>query len=229
MIETRIQHMKQAWDDREKRMGSTRRAVLFKRFPLWLNESIHRRHTAFVLKNIPPNVRRLLDVGCGYGRISTEIKRAHPRIEFQGVDLCAGFAAAYEDDIGSCFNGPIQDFRTDQRFDVIVIVTCLMYLDVEEQAPVLERLWSSLNEGGCLVCIEPASEILTLWRRRSRGSFASPTGDTVHYFDRAELKTRCCSLPAAHLQAMTSISLVPLVPMTALHYGIAVRKGGEAR
>lgn len=224
LMESRIEQMKQSWDDRQSRMGLTKGAVLFKRFPAWLNELIHRRHTAFVLRNIPQHARCLLDVGCGYGRISQEIKRNHSEIQFQGVDLCTEFAAAYEEDIGRCFNGPIQDFRTDKRFDMIIIVTCLMYLDAKEHQPTLERLWSMLNGGGCLVCIEPALEILTLWRRLTRKAFASPTGGSVYHFDQAGLKARCCGLSGASLQAATSISLLPFLPITALHHAIAVKK-----
>ena len=223
-MEPHIEHMKQAWDDRQSRMGLTKRAVLFKRFPDWLNESIHRRHMDFVLQNISPHTRWLLDVGCGYGRISKEIKRKYPEIEFQGIDLCTEFAAAYRREIGPCFNGPIQDFSTSKRFDAIIIVTCLMYLDAKEHEPTLERLWSMLSVGGHLVCIEPAMEILQLWRRLTGRAYASPTGDSVYHFAQSELKARCCRLAGASLQAMTSISFMSFLPVIALHHAIAVKK-----
>ncbi len=223
-MEPHVEQMKQAWDDRQSQMGLTKRAVLFKRFPAWLNESIHRRHMVFVLQNISSHTKCLLDVGCGYGRISKEIKHKYPDIDCQGVDLCTEFAAAYEREIGPCFNGPIQDFKTSTRFDVIIVVTCLMYLEPKEHKPTLERLWSMLTSGGCLVCIEPAIEILQLWRRLTRRAFASPTGDSVYHFHRSELKARSCGLAGASLQAVTSISLIPFLTITALHHAIAVRK-----
>lgn len=225
-METRIDKLKRDWDDRQNQMGLTKRAVLFKRFPSVINESIHRRHTAFVLQNISTDVKSLLDVGCGYGRISAEIQRQYPSIAFHGVDLCTEFAHAYEKEFGPCFNGPIQSFSTDKRFDVVISVTCLMYLDLAEHRPTLERLWSILNVGGCLVCIEPAIEILQLWRKLTRRTNASPTGGSVHHFHQNELRELCCGLRAAVLQSTISVNLVPFLSSTALHHGVSVRKIG---
>jgi len=80
----RIQHLKDAWDDREQRLGATKRSVLFKRFPGWLNQSIHRRHRSFVLRHLPEKASRVLDVGCGYGRMSLEIKQRFPEMQSGG-------------------------------------------------------------------------------------------------------------------------------------------------
>jgi hypothetical protein len=52
----RIQHLKTEWEDRGHRLGLTQRAVLFKRFPRWLNDFIHRQHVRFVLQHIPAGV-----------------------------------------------------------------------------------------------------------------------------------------------------------------------------
>lgn len=40
----RTDQLKKEWGERSERLGFTQRAVLFKRFPGWLNDSIHRRH-----------------------------------------------------------------------------------------------------------------------------------------------------------------------------------------
>lgn len=226
-METRIKQIERAWDERQSQMGLTKRAVLFKRFPAWLNESIHRRHLTFILQNISPHSRQLLDVGCGYGRLSRQIKDSYPDTKFHGVDLCTEFATAYEQEIGPCFNGPIQDFTTNKRFDVIIIVTCLMYLDSNEHQSTLKRLWAMLTSGGTLVCVEPAIEILQLWRRLTRRAFASPTGDIVYHFKQSELKARCCDLSGSYLKDVTSVSLIPFIQTTALHHAIAVAKTGE--
>lgn len=223
----RIDQLRQAWDERERRMGLTKRAVLFKRFPGWLNESIHRRHVQFVLRNLSRDTRSLLDVGCGYGRMSMEIKRRYPNIVFQGVDLCAEFAAAYEQEIGRCFEGPIQNFESDNSYDVIIIVTTLMYLDLEEHRPILTRLWSNLNAGGCLLCIEPAVDFLAWWRKLTGKASGSPTGGAVYYFNKAELTALVCSLDGSVLLASSSIGMIPLLPVPVLHHAIAVRKEGE--
>ena len=223
-MQPHLEQMKRDWDERQTRMGLTKRAVLFKRFPGWLNEAIHRRHATFVVRHVPPQARSLLDIGCGYGRLSAEVKRRYPRMEFHGVDLCTEFALAYERDVGPCFNGPVQEFSTTRRFDAILIVTCLMYLAKHEHGPTLERLWGMLNPGGSLVCIEPAFEILQLWRRLTRSDYASPTGGSVYHFHRSELRDVCHRLPEAVLRDSATVCLIPGLTMTAIHHAVAVTK-----
>ena len=72
----RVEELRQAWDERARDLGLTKRAVLFKRFPGWLNESVHRRHAAFALRNVPAHASRVLDVGCGFGRMSEALGHA---------------------------------------------------------------------------------------------------------------------------------------------------------
>lgn len=219
----RNEELREAWSERSARLGTTKRAVLFKRFPGWLNERIHRRHVDFVLRHCPRHARSVLDVGCGYGRISLELKRARPELEFQGVDLCPEFAQAYEAAVGPCFAGPVQDFSSERRFDCVLVVTTLMYLDGDEQDEILERLRGLLAPGGVLVCIEPASEIFTTWRRLTGRASASPTGGQVAHFPRGELARRLSALAGTSLAGEDTITLLPGVGATALHHAAAVR------
>lgn len=208
-------------------MGSTKRAVLSKRFPGWLNQSIHRKHVSFVLDNCPADTRSVLDVGCGYGRISSELAVQFPNARFQGVDLCTKFAEEYERTIGPCFNGPIQEFGTDEQFDLILIVTTLMYLTAEEHTNVLDRLWSALALGGRLVCIEPASEMFILWRRLTGKESASPTGGTVKHFLQHQLNEKFAHLNGGTIRESRSVTLLPYVFSTAVHHGVCVEKPPE--
>lgn len=221
---SRLDRLREEWNERQQRLGSTPRAVLFKRFPGWLNAWIHRRHLLFVLANLPAGAQSLLDAGCGYGRISSGVKRRFPAMRFQGIDLSEGFSSAYEADVGPCFCGPIQEFETSERYDAILIVTLLMYLEGTEQGPILERLWSFLRPEGRLIIIEPAVEILHLWRRLTGRQFAAPTGGAVQHFDRAELGRLLLRLPGAALTDTLSLRLVPWVPQTCFHHGVAVER-----
>jgi SAM-dependent methyltransferase len=223
----RTDQLREEWDRRSAHLGSTQRAVLFKRFPDWLNRSIHRRHMRFIFDNCTAGPSRVLDVGCGYGRISVELAKRFPEARFQGVDLSAPFARHYEEHVGPCFNGPIQAFRTDETWDLVLIVTTLMYLDSHEHAEVLERLWSSLAVGGRIVCIEPASELFTLWRRLTGKASASPTGGTVEHFLQQQLVDRFAHLQDLKLVAARSVNLLPFVDATAVHHCVAVEKAGR--
>lgn len=220
----RLDQLRQDWEERQQRFGATPRAVLFKRFPRWLNAWIHRQHLRFVLAQLPAEAGSLLDVGCGYGRISLGVKRRFPAMRFQGIDLCKGFAAAYESAVGPCFHGPIQDFEPASSYDAVLVITLLMYLKPAEQDPTLERLWRLLHPGGRMIVIEPAMEMLRLWRRLTGRRFAAPTGGTVHHFGRAELEAVLRRLPGAVITATASVPPAPLVPWPPLHHGIAVER-----
>jgi 2-polyprenyl-3-methyl-5-hydroxy-6-metoxy-1,4-benzoquinol methylase len=223
-VTERINELKKEWEERSERLGLTQRAVLFKRFPDWLNQSIHRRHARFVIENCGPDAAQVLDVGCGYGRISLELAAQFPALRFHGVDLCKEFADEYERSFGRCFNGPVQDFRSDERFDLILIVTTLMYLTVEEQGEVLQRLWSMLESKGRIVCIEPASELFMLWRSLTGRESASPTGGTVQHFLRQQLESKFSSLEGSRVVARRSITILPYVSATAVHHCVAIEK-----
>lgn len=220
----RTDQLKQEWDERSERLGSTQRAVLFKRFPGWLNQSIHRRHVHFLTDNCPRATRDILDVGCGYGRMSAELATRYPQARFQGVDLCTEFAEHYQQNIGPCFNGPVQEFRLEQEFDLILIVTTMMYLGAVEHDEVLQRLWSILRPGGRIVCIEPASELFMLWRRLTGKESASPTGGTVEHFLQQQLVDMFASLDGGRLVARQAVTMLPLVPATAVHHCVAIEK-----
>ncbi len=224
----RTDELKKEWDERSERLGSTQRAVLFKRFPGWLNQSIHRKHLRFVVGNCPANLSSVLDVGCGYGRISLELKSRFPGARYQGVDLSTEFARHYEQNVGPCFNGPIQDFLSDEPFDLILIVTTLMYLNTQEHATVLDRLWSYLNPGGRIVCIEPASELFMNWRRLTGRESASPTGGTIEHFMKQELIDTFAGLDSGRLVDSRSVTLLPFVSTSAVHHAIAIEKEAGA-
>lgn len=225
---SRILKIKAEWDERVRRLGKSKRSVLFKRFPFWLNNHIHRRHRDFILKNMPEPVSDILDIGCGYGRISREIIKKHTAVSISGIELCEDFSIAYRKEFGSCFTGSIQEFQTEKHYDVIVIVTVLMYLNREELAPTVEKYWSMLAPGGVIICIEPAIEFIQLWRRLTGKALASPTGGDVIYFEKHELKDLFTKLEHAVIKDEMSVNLLPGMTFSSLHHGFAVTRNFES-
>jgi len=198
--------------------------VLLKRFPSWLNMRVHRFHSEFVLKNLPESTSSVLDIGCGYGRISREIRKKHPAAKFLGVELCNEFSFAYREEFGECFIGSIQDFQVPQHYDAIIIVTVLMYLNKDELLPTVEKYWSALAPGGVMICVEPAVEYLTVWRRLTGKLFASPTGGVVTHFQKPVLRNLFANLESAIIVDDLSVKLVPGVTLSSLHHGFAISK-----
>ena len=213
-----------AWDERQRSLGCTPRAVLFKGFPGWLNAWLHRRQVRFLLENLPSRAERILDVGCGYGRISLAVKRARPNVAIEGVEFCDAFAEQFEKRIGRCYRVPIQEFRPEHRYDAILIVTLLMYLSEADRSRVLAVLWQSLGPGGRLICIEPAAEIVELESRIFRRREPADVTSGVRRFRMAELATCLESLPGASLLDGSSIRLLPGIGSSSLHHCVAAER-----
>lgn len=220
-MSSRTDEMREAWSERARRLGPTQRSVLFKGLPSWLNERVHRSHAAFVSANLPEGAAAILDVGCGYGRISREIRRRFPAVSCHGVELCPEFGRAYEAEFGRCFVGPIQEFRPDRTHDAVVLVTLLMYLEPEEHVPILRRLWAAVRPGGTLIAIEPVAGFL--WKRLT-GKERRPTGGTVHYFAAGELESALAGLDGARVRSVKKIGFLPFIGWTTVHRGVAVQK-----
>jgi SAM-dependent methyltransferase len=213
-----------AWDERQRSLGCTPRAVLFKGFPDWLNVWLHRRQLRFLLENLPAGAGRVLDVGCGWGRIALAVKQARPEVAIEGVEFCAAFADAFEQRVGRCHRVPIQEFRPEASYDAILIVTLLMYLPEADRSRVLASLWQSLRPGGRLLCIEPAAEIARLERAllRRRGPADATSG--IRRFRSGELAAILGSLPGASLRSRASIRLLPGIGSASLHHCVATEK-----
>jgi len=224
MSSDRVNTLKSAWNARHSKYGATKRAVLLKRLPAWTNYYIHARHMRFIKSALTSQMISVLDIGCGYGRISRELKKFRPTLKFQGVELCGSFAQQFRKELGPCYDGPINEFNSDHEFDLVIIVTLLMYIQKDELDPIIKKIWRLLAPGGTLICIEPASELFHLWRSFGTNHQASPTGGQILYFDKSELADLFQNLPGAKLINTTSISLIPFAPATAIHHGISVRK-----
>jgi SAM-dependent methyltransferase len=219
-----VEDIKEQWAQRQRELGNTTRAVLFKNLPAGINERLHRAHVRFLVDNLPAGARTMLDVGCGYGRTAAAVKLQFPHIEISGVELCEEFAKAFAASIGPCFAGSIAEYETDQQFDAITIVTLLMYLDPPQQRLALAKLWNHLRPGGRMILIEPYLNLLTSLRRKFRVRALAPTGGEVGYFRSADFSTLLSTaLPGAIQSGMTHFNM-PFAGFPTLHLGAVLQK-----
>lgn len=215
--------IKEQWAKRQRELGNTTRAVLFKNLPAGFNERLHRAHVRFLIDNLPAGAGTLLDVGCGYGRTAAAIKRHFPRMDINGVELCDEFACAFEANIGQCFRGSVAEFDTHKEYDAITIVTLLMYLDPQQQRLVLAKLWQRLRPGGRMILIEPYLNLITALRRKFRVRALAPTGGEVGYFSRVDFSGLLSAVRGATLIRMTRFNM-PIAGFPTLHLGAVLEK-----
>ena len=205
-------------------MGNSKRSVLFKNLPDYLNNRIHRLHIQFILNSLNNNTKKLLDVGCGYGRISQDLLKYKPNINIEGVELSTSFAQYFEKNIGTCFQGSLQSFVPKKKYDAIIIVTMLMYIDSNELSINIEKLWQSLKPGGVLICIEPIDNFLVSLRQKCKLGYFEPTGEnSVNYFNHEEFN-QLFNFPDSITKSEGKIGLLPLLNMPILHKAITITK-----
>ncbi|MCW8877226.1 MAG: class I SAM-dependent methyltransferase [Kangiellaceae bacterium] len=213
--------LKDDWDERARSLGPTKKAVLFKRFPNWLNNKIHNAHIDFILSNVSTRLEtNILDVGCGYGRVSLEIQNQNPHVSIEGVELSSEFSQNYRQMIGPCFCGSIQDYSPVKSFDHIIAVTILMYIDKNKLGLTVDKLLSMLKPNGTLICIEPAIEFQLIWRKLTKRKNASATGGDVTYFNKADLEnTLTNQFKSVKYQP---IKLAPFLPP--VHHAFSIKR-----
>ena len=220
-----LDNHKDAWSKRQERYGNTPRSVLYKGLPDSLNQRLHRLHVEFILKSLPRDATSMLDVGCGYGRISGEILRTRIGMEIHGVELCPAFAKKFNEGIGPCFIGLLEDFVPERGFDVVLMVTILMYQNRSDLPDLLMKYWNAVSEGGSLICIEPYENVLVRRRQRQneRARGVVPVCK-AYYFKAGELLDIMSKLPGAKLQRQRRFGLLPLVDLPVLHDAVTVVK-----
>ncbi len=177
------------WEERYRTMGKGLTSVLPKGFPVRVNEYLDCFHgnLASRLTTTIPSGGRVLDLGCGWGRLMKRVSLERPDLSVFGIDFSAlscfyagrsGLMAA-QSDVRSL------PFR-DGTFDCVLAVTVLMYLhdDLDDALSELARV---LTPGGGALLIDPSREyerVARILRRRKTVS-TSGSGYTLRELSNA--------------------------------------------
>jgi SAM-dependent methyltransferase len=119
-----------------------------------------------------PGIERVLDFGCGYGRVLRYLRAAFPEagitacdIETEAVDFCAatfGATPAYSTE-------DPHEAEIDGEFDLIWCGSVLTHLDSERWTQFLELFSSLLAQDGLLVFTTHGRRVADILRRSENG------------------------------------------------------------
>jgi tRNA (cmo5U34)-methyltransferase len=104
---------------------------------------------------IPPQSRRVLELGCGTGILTTQIRKTRPETALVCIDNSAAMLAVAREKSGlagvTLMKGDIRNPWPTGPYDAVVSTFCLPVLEPDEQQAVLKRAYHALRDGG--VCI----------------------------------------------------------------------------
>jgi ubiquinone/menaquinone biosynthesis C-methylase UbiE len=149
------------WDRRSEKYTDSIEGVLDKslviEMNMYLDNWMYKQVQKLLNSNRDANV---LDVGCGYGRISKKIIDDYPETKVKGLDISKNYVKIYNSNFNpkaKAYNGSAEKLPfKDSSFDVVLIIATLMYvLDDQKQNKVLSEISRVLRRNGRVLLIEP--------------------------------------------------------------------------
>lgn len=150
----------EAWEERSRKYGTKPEGVLPKSLPAPVNDYLNNwmfEQIRWSMKTFKKAV--VLDLGCGYGRLSKQILDEFKNLSIVGIDVSQTYVDLYNKNLsprGRAIRGDIRNLPfKDSFFNVVFMVTTLMYIIKKpDQEKVCDEIFRVLKPGGRFVIIE---------------------------------------------------------------------------
>ena len=218
--------LKNAWEKRAAEKGNSLNSVLFQGLSDKLNEYIHEFHwnvIAHEFLNLLPQNANIIDLGCGYGRLSKLVKQRRPDLSVTGTDFSLNYCRMYKEIVSAsiiCSDINNLPFAAES-FEGMLAVTSLMYVEREKREVVFENAMKLLKPGGKAIFIDPGEEFKRLLSiikptvaKRSTGGYGFSRSDYTRLAESAGARlVNRGGMPAFSL-------LLPVVLVVAKFHGL---------
>jgi ubiquinone/menaquinone biosynthesis C-methylase UbiE len=157
MVET-----EQYWEERSRKYKNRFEGVMNKSFPLSLNLYLDEWMFKKILTCLGTSKKQsILDIGCGYGRISEKIIKRFPGVELRGVDISKNYVKLYNQHLSpraKAYHASAEKLPfPDASFNLIIISVTLLYVvELKDQEKVLSEVFRVLKPSGRVIIIEPS-------------------------------------------------------------------------
>lgn len=148
-----------AWENRSKQFGKKIEGVLPKSLPPVLNNYLDSFMFDEIANCIEDKPNKILDLGCGYGRLSRRLLQKYHKVETIGVDISQNYVDIYNRELkprGKAIKGDIRKLPFENNsFDIVFMTTTIMYIiDSKGQEKVIHEMTRVLKPEGFLIIIE---------------------------------------------------------------------------
>jgi len=141
---------------------------------------------------LPPECRKILDLGCGTGLELDKIWQKNPDIDVTGVDLCQSMLdKLLEKHPDKPLTTVCQDyFQYDfgnEKWDAVISFESLHHFLPERKKSLYRKIYNSLKKGGVFIlgdyiaCCDEEEELLRSVYLEKRKQSAIPEHDFVHF------------------------------------------------
>lgn len=151
-----------AWEERSRYFGKKVEGVATKSLPTqinkelddWMLERIKKIAKLFKEKSV-----KVVDLGCGYGRLSKPLLENYKNFKIYGIDVSKNYVNLYNRDLkprGKALVGDIKRLPfKDNSIDIVFMVTTLMYLtEKNDRKMALNEIIRVLKPSGRSIIIE---------------------------------------------------------------------------
>lgn len=124
---------------------------------------VHYTYLSYLIEEISKeNFTILTDIGCGEGRIISELEKKHPESKLIGVDISSraiDFAKAFSVKNSTFIVHDITKNTLPEKSDLIVSSEVIEHIRPTEVAAYIENIAESLNDNGILLITTPTTNV----------------------------------------------------------------------
>jgi SAM-dependent methyltransferase len=149
---------------------------------------IHQAHNADLLKFMPTNARRVVEVGCSSGALAREYRKLNPGVHYIGIELVPAYAElarAHCDEVMALDIEAVDEqvLRSELAADCWVFGDVLEHL--KDPWLLLRKIRAAMGETGYVVTCIPNMQH---WSVQARLSFGNVRYEDAGLFDRTHLR-----------------------------------------
>ncbi len=135
---------------------------------------MHANHNPDVLKMMPKNLKRVVEVGCSSGALAQAYHHLNPACIYTGIEIDANYAEVAKSVCDEVICGDIESFD-EEKFGKLFPSDCWVFGDTLEHLydpwALLRRIQPLLNKGGQVIASIPNAQHWSLQANLNAGLF----------------------------------------------------------